>query len=138
MRRVFISSPYRPIEGYSVQANIDLVKALCKAALDAGYAPFAPHLFYPPMLDDGIEAEREKGITAGISWLGMADELWIWDVDGISTGMEKEINRAMKFSIPPKLVHMPAAWSGVADRLGRGKKLVAQSNAIEKKEAVGQ
>ena len=138
MRRVFICSPYRPIEGYSTQANIDLAKVLCKAALDAGYAAFAPHFFYPLMLNDGVEMEREKGIAAGISWLGMADEMWIWNVDGISPGMEKEIHRARKFSIPPKLVHMPAAWSGVADRLGRGKKLVAQSNAIEKKEAVGQ
>ncbi len=97
MRKVFICSPFGEYSAhgllYTTRYNASLAKVLCKNALDGGYAPFAPHLIYPTILNDTVEADRELGIAAGISFLKSCDELWFFqrEYKGISAGMREEL-----------------------------------------------
>ena len=118
MKKVFICSPYSATAEYSTEENVALAERLCRAVTLAGHAPFAPHLFYTRFLDDKSQKERAMGIDAGIAWLGMADEIWIYakDRNECSEGMALEVLRAEKFSIAPVPRWMPTEWKGVTPR----------------------
>ena len=73
MKRVFVCSPY----GGDVARNGDIARAICRVVALRGDAPFAPHVFYPGLLDDHVPAERDLGIAAGMSWLAVADEMLV-------------------------------------------------------------
>ena len=92
-RRVFILSPYRASEARSAEEHAAHATRLVKAALAAGFAAFAPHLFYPLFLDDLIQADRDAGIDSGIAWMLGSDQVWIWDLWGISEGMRREVGK---------------------------------------------
>ena len=115
MKRIFICSPFRAIGRHSIEDNTKLAMDLCKVVMLAGHAPYAPHLIYPRFMDDSIEKERNAAIKAGVAWLGMADEIWIYskDTTGCSLGMLHEIERARRFSISPLPVYMPACFEAV-------------------------
>ena len=115
VRTVFICSPLRARGDHAFEDNVQLAKDLCKVVLDAGHAPYAPHLIYPLMLDDSIERERNAGINAGLAWLGRADEIWIYaeSIDDCSAGMLAEITAAAQFSLPPLPKWMPGAFKAV-------------------------
>lgn len=102
MKRVIIESPYRGI-GLSDQEYDDNTQyALeCAAfALAEGFAPFASHLLYPPVLDDTDERQREQGMQAGWAWLHAADEVWLCVDRGVSPGMVAGAERAAEAGIP--------------------------------------
>ena len=65
----------------------------CRFAVDSGYAPFAPHLFFPQFLDDGIPEERELGLFMAIIMLTKCAELWVFG-EQITRGMAQEIRKA--------------------------------------------
>lgn len=94
MRRVFICSPYRG----DVSANVAFAMQICREVALAGDAPFAPHLLFPRWLDDEVPAEREAGITAGLAWLEVADELLV--AGTVTDGMRREIEAASELGIP--------------------------------------
>jgi hypothetical protein len=90
MKTVFVCSAYGGLE-----ANLVLARDYCRFVTDSGLAPFAPHLIYPQFLDDGFKQERELGINAGLAFLELCDEMWVFVRNGvISKGMRKEINEA--------------------------------------------
>lgn len=86
-KRVQICSPYA---GH-IDRNVRIAKRLCRMALEAGCAPFAPHLLYTSILDDSAPAERKKGLLASLAMLWGMDELWVCRSYGISHGMRIEI-----------------------------------------------
>lgn len=88
MKRIFICSPYRG----DIQANTARALELCRFVLRAGHAPFAPHLFYPQMLDDGDQEQRAAGIAAGMAWLDACDA--VLRAGPISEGMYHELKHA--------------------------------------------
>jgi len=92
---VFICSPFAGDESF----NIEQAKKYMRFAIDKGCIPFAPHLLYPQVLEDTNSDERELGLTYGLIWLGKCDELWVFG-DVISTGMEREIAKAERRSMP--------------------------------------
>ena len=47
-------------------------------ALRAGYAPFAPHLLYPFILNDDRPDERRCEMEMGLAVLARCDELWVF------------------------------------------------------------
>ena len=58
-------------------------------ACDLGYLPIAPHLLFPQFLNEGIEAERQIGISMGMELLLDCEEVWVF---GEATeGMQAEI-----------------------------------------------
>ena len=65
-------------------------------AVEAGLAPFAPHLLYTQFLDDSDPAQRELGISMGLRFMQTCDLVWVYTDEGISGGMRAEINYAYK------------------------------------------
>ncbi len=60
MKLVYIASPYAG----DVQSNTEAAKSYCRAALEEGVVPIAPHLLYPQFLEDSDPAERNLGLRA--------------------------------------------------------------------------
>ena len=104
-KRVFICSPFRGLGFTEEEAkknffeNLRIAKLACRYATLHGAVPYAPHLYFPRFLMDQDEAEREKGMLMGQSWLAQCSELWVIGHQ-ISEGMEKEIRQAEKWDIP--------------------------------------
>ena len=98
LKRVFICSRYSG----DTEKNVLIAQRICRLAMSSrmGYAPFAPHLIYPQFLNDDVEHEREMGIEAGKAFLHACDEVWVYEADGISAGMEKEIAYAKSIGKP--------------------------------------
>jgi hypothetical protein len=88
--RVFICSPYRG----DVERNVLVAEKLCRKAIREGHAPFAPHLLYTRFLDDDNEEERMEGIDAACEWLEVCDIVWVYTGNGITEGMDLEIEDA--------------------------------------------
>lgn len=86
---VFICSPFSGDE----QTNIENARRYCRFAVDQGYAPFAPHLFFPQFMDDSDKEDRETGIFMGIIMLTKCAEIWVFGAR-VSKGMAQEIRKA--------------------------------------------
>lgn len=92
---VFICSPYAG----DVKRNTRNAKRYLKYAVDKGAVPFAPHLLYPLVLDETNPSQRRLGLSFGLVWLSMCDELWVFG-GYISSGMRSEIESAKTHRIP--------------------------------------
>ena len=93
---IFISSRYAG----DIKHNEEVAEQLCKMAMELGYAPYAPHLIYPRFLDDNRQEDRERGITCGLAFLAVCDMVWVYTGEGISEGMEQEIQHANRLGKP--------------------------------------
>jgi hypothetical protein len=89
-QRVFICSKYAG----DIEHNVLVAQALCRMALAAGLAPFAPHLLYTQFLDDSDPAQRGLGISIGLRYMETCDIVWIYVGEGISDGMRQEMEHA--------------------------------------------
>ncbi len=98
---VYIASP---LSG-DVEHNLDFARQACLNAMAQGATPFASHLLYPQMLDDGDPAQRELGMRMGDQILGLCDELWLCG-DVVSPGMARERELAKELDIPVRSVSM--------------------------------
>lgn len=98
MRLVIIESPYAG----DVEANVSYARRCVRDSLLRGEAPIASHLLYtqPGILDDGIPAERQQGIDAGLAWRAVAQASVAYIDRGISRGMEYGIAAARAAGIP--------------------------------------
>lgn len=96
---VYIASP---LSG-DVERNLDFARQACRYAISQGATPFAPHLLYTQMLDDGDPAERQLGIDMGNQMLELCEELWLCG-DRISAGMEGERKLAESLGIPVRQI----------------------------------
>jgi len=93
----------RPLPGSSYEMNKEVAGLYCKYAISLGYNVHAPHLFYTNFLNDELISERDAGIALGIDMLRRCDELWVCGPT-ISSGMEKEIQKAHELNIPIKMI----------------------------------
>ena len=94
--RVFLASPYAG----DIEAHVEYAKRCLKDSLDRGEAPLAPHLMHPGVLDDGVQAERDAGLSAGKSWLVVAEKVVAYVDLGESSGMIGETLEATRLGIP--------------------------------------
>lgn len=92
---VFICSPFSGDE----LKNAENARRYCRFAVDRGFVPFAPHLFFPQFMDESDEDERETGIFMGIILLTKCAELWVFG-ERITRGMAQEIRKAESHSMP--------------------------------------
>lgn len=92
MRLVIIESPYAG----DVERNQRYARRCLRDALLRGEAPLASHLLYtqPGVLDDTLPHERMHGIEAGLAWGRVAEATIVYADYGISSGMQKGIDRA--------------------------------------------
>lgn len=99
--KVYICSPYRPT-GQDPEAerkrNVEKAQTACRLAIDAGYLPLAPHLYFTQMLNDDQLFERFLGMAYGSLWLDEADEMWVIGTE-LSDGMKQELEYARKKNI---------------------------------------
>jgi len=94
MKRVFVCSPF----GGKAE-NTERAREHCRRVIDAGHAPFAPHLLYPQILNDADEAQRRCGLEMGLRFLESCDEVWVFG-SLVSAGMSMEIAHAQALGIP--------------------------------------
>jgi hypothetical protein len=91
--------PYRPIVyicsplAGETEHNIKKAREFCRFAVDSGYIPFAPHIFYTQFLDDDNPEHRKLGLFFGLVWLGKVSELWVFG-EHLSHGMAMELEKA--------------------------------------------
>ena len=91
---VYICSP---LSG-NIAANQHSARRYCRFAVDGGYIPLAPHLYFPQFMDDSSRAERDLALFMDIVLLSKCAELWVFGPT-ISDGMKTEIERARKSGI---------------------------------------
>ena len=96
MKKVYICSPYRG----DTETNVENARKYCRAAVELGCLPIAPHLFFPQFLDDDDITDRSRGMARAMELLSICDEVWVFGIDNLSEGMEKEVKWADSNSIP--------------------------------------
>ena len=96
---IFICSPYRG----DIEKNTAVAQNICHVAIQLGFIPIAPHLYFTQFLRDYVEEERLKGISCGLELIDICSELWIIG-DKITEGMQMEISHARRLNIPIKFV----------------------------------
>jgi len=89
-KRVFICSKYAG----DIEHNVEVTQALCRMAIKAGHAPFAPHLLYTQFLDEDDQCERNLGISLGLQFMEACDEVWAYVGEGVSEGLRREMKQA--------------------------------------------
>ena len=94
MKRIYICHPFAA----DPEGNVASVRLICRAVIQEGNLPIAPHLYLPQFIDE--QTERELAISACLELLISCDELRFYDHAGISAGMRIEIDEAETLSIP--------------------------------------
>ena len=92
--KVFIASPFSG----DIVRNIQRAQHYCRMAIKEGHTPFAPHLFFPQLLDEDKPEERTLGIQMGLEFLNLCSEMWVFGDP--TPGMKEEIIYAVKHQIP--------------------------------------
>ena len=87
-----------PLSG-DIAANQEKARRYCRFAVDSGYIPLAPHLYFPQFMDDGNRAERDLALFMDIVLLSRCDQLWVFG-ERISKGMSMEIEKAKRKGQP--------------------------------------
>lgn len=109
MKKVIIESPLKG----DTELNKRYAKACILDSLKRGEAPFASHLLYDQagILDDSVPAERELGIQAGFVWGTMADLSAFYVDYGMSSGMIRGLENALKENIPVEIRRLGPEWT---------------------------
>lgn len=117
---VYVCSPYRG----DIPRNTQNALEYCRQVYEAGYAPLAPHLYFPRFLNENDPAERRAGMLMGGRLLQQCRALAVCG-DEISEGMAQEIKLAERFGIPVLTLE---AFQPEADReLPRSLSVLAQA-----------
>ena len=88
---VYICSP---LSGDTL-ANQEAARRYCRYAVDTGYVPIAPHLFFPQFMDDADEHERNLALFMDIVLLTKCAELWVFG-DHISKAHSGGVERGTR------------------------------------------
>lgn len=92
---VYICSP---LSG-EVKKNQENARRYCRFAVDTGYIPIAPHLFFPQFMSDTNPKERDLALFMDIALLSKCAELWVFGKT-VSEGMRLEIEKAKQKKQP--------------------------------------
>ena len=95
MDKVYICSPYRG----DIENNLLKARKYCKYAIDKGYVPIAPHIYFTQFMDDNNSIDREKAFEINKELIKNCSQLWICD-NKISSGMQFEIDYATAIGVP--------------------------------------
>lgn len=92
---VYICSP---LSG-NMEQNQVAARRFCRFAVDSGYIPIAPHIYFPQFMSDRSSKERNLALFMDIVLLSKCAELWVFG-DIISKGMSLEIEKAKRKGQP--------------------------------------
>lgn len=93
---VYICSPCRG----NYEMNMDNAATYSRIAFKKGYIPITPHLYFTRFMNDDNEREHCMAMDAGLQLLLMCSEVWVFDLDHPSEGMQAEIALAIRHGIP--------------------------------------
>ena len=71
---VYICSP---LSG-DVEGNQEKAARYCRFAVDTGYIPIAPHLYFPRFMNDANPRERDLALFMDIVLLTKCAQLWVF------------------------------------------------------------
>ncbi len=92
---VYICSP---LSG-NMEANQEKARGYCRFAVDAGYIPLAPHIYFTQFMNDGNPKDRNLALFMDIVLLSKCSELWVFG-ETVSKGMSIEIEKAKRKGQP--------------------------------------
>lgn len=87
---VYICSPY---VGSNKEKNIANAQRYCRFAVDSGFLPIAPHLYFTQFMDDGNGCDHNTATFMNTVLMTKCAEVWVFG-GTISNGMAAEIRRA--------------------------------------------
>ena len=82
-----------------MEGNPENAARYCLFAVDTGYSPTAPHLYFPRFMNDATSSERDLALFMYIVLLTKCAELWVFG-DTVSKGMSIEIEKARRKGQP--------------------------------------
>lgn len=94
MKTVFIESPFRHADPALHEANIKYAQAAMRYAIAEGFAPIAPHLMWPGVMDDNDANEREAALKMCRTVRDQCNEVWFCIDLGMSEGMHRGTEEA--------------------------------------------
>lgn len=92
---VYICSP---LSG-DIESNQAKARAYCRFAVDSGYIPIAPHIYFPQFMNEHSPKERNLALFMDTVLLTKCAELWVFG-DTISRGMSVEMEKARRKGQP--------------------------------------
>lgn len=96
---VFVCSPFK-----NNPASLRMTKQYCRRLALEGDLPIAPHLYLPQFLNDDVEKERNVGMNYGRRLMSFCTRIDILEDEGISTGMEGDIEWAETLGLPQRRI----------------------------------
>lgn len=97
-KKIYVCSPYGAKTEKEIANNRRIALIACKAIIERGNIPVAPHIYFPQFLNDNKESEREFAIQAGFRAMNECDEIWICaPEEKISSEMKREIRYASNY-----------------------------------------
>ena len=92
---VYICSP---LSG-DVAGNQEKARLYCRYAVDKGYVPISPHIYFTQFMSDDTEKERNLAMFMDIVLLSKCAELWVFG-EAVSRGMAMKIEKAKRKGQP--------------------------------------
>ena len=97
--RVYICSRYRSSRPSEFELYQQYTKRVSREVALAGHTVITPHLYIPQFLDDTDADEREIGMKACLDLLEMCDVILVNAKYGVSEGMQREYEHALKIGM---------------------------------------
>ena len=93
---MYICSPYA---GGDKEQNIANAQRYCRYAVDSGFLPLAPHLYFPQFMDDSDGRDHNTAMFMNMILMTKCAEVWVFG-NNITKGMAAEIRRAKETRKP--------------------------------------
>lgn len=95
MKRIYIAAPYSAPTATEQRVNVEWAIVAAKELIDAGHAPYCPHLSH--YIDHHFPRDYETWMAVGDAFLQVCDGLLYL---GPSPGADRERDRAIELGIP--------------------------------------
>ena len=97
LRRVYVCHPF----GSDPEGNARAVRLICRALVESGCLPIAPHIYLPAFVDEATE--RDLAVALCLELVAVCDEVRVYGRT-VTGGMRREIDRAEALGIPVRFV----------------------------------
>lgn len=98
MKVVYICSRYAG----DIETNVAWAIKYSQFVYRKGYLPICVHTFLDKVTGLSEAEHREELLKVGLDFVKICDELWIFEKDGISSGMKNEIKLAQELKMKIK------------------------------------
>lgn len=92
---VYICAPHSDVD----ERSLENTKLYCRFAVDRGYLPIAPQLYFSQFMDCGDDRDQNTVISMNSMLMKKCAEVWVFG-DRLSKQMESEIKKAEEINRP--------------------------------------